>query len=178
MASQSPHDLVTVHKIQSSPTHPIAHTKKVKRSYPPIIPIIIVPTKDSPSSPIPDWFRLDSLPEELLEEVSKHLSVTDLKCLRLTSRHMYRISLREYAREGFRKITTDFTKQSLDRIYSILKDDVFRPQIREVTIQWAGIDRKAPKALVEAFWGAFNRCENCKISEACLLFLNLQTRIK
>jgi hypothetical protein len=175
---QSPRASVTTYKVQASPIHPITPIKAfraIKNKFPPIVPIIISPTKDSPASPIPDWFRLDCLPEEMLEEISRYLTVTELNALRLASRHMYRISLRVYACKAFKIISTDFSERSLARIHAIIQDDIFRPQLREIAVRWTEIDRKADRALVEAFWVAFNRFENCKVSEACRFFVMLRT---
>jgi hypothetical protein len=113
----------------------------------------------------------------MLEEVSKTLSVTELNALRLTSRHMYRISLRAYARTAFHTISTDFSERSLARIHAIIEDDIFRPQIRQIAVRWTEIDRQTDKALVEAFWMAFNRFENCQMSDACHFFLMLRTHV-
>jgi hypothetical protein len=165
------------HHIQSSPGRSITSIKVIKRGFPPIVPIVIPPNKYSPTSPITEWFKLDRLPDEMLEEVSKTLSVTELNALRLTSRHMYRISLRAYARTAFHTISTDFSERSLARIHAIIEDDIFRPQIRQIAVRWTEIDRQTDKALVEAFWMAFNRFENCQMSDACHFFLMLRTHV-
>ncbi|KAJ5757760.1 uncharacterized protein N7511_006454 [Penicillium nucicola] len=171
----SPGALAGACKILPSSKRPIGQRNKLKRSFPLIVPITISPTKDTPTSPIPDYFQLDNLPDEMLEEVSKCLSVPELKFLRLTSRHMYRVSLRAYARNAFGAISTDFSEDSLARILSILKDDLFRPQIREITVRWSEVDRTGDKAVIEAFYDAFTRFENCKMSAACRFFLLLRS---